>query len=150
MQRPLIRLASIVLLALGLGGCGDDHREERLRAAGPHPSLDALMKVADADVGARKFRQCAACHSIIEGASDRGGPNLYGVFGKPIASNSPRYGYTAALSSHGGTWDERTLNAWIANPMKMVPGTTMQFAGVEDPLTRADLIAYLRSQTPGK
>jgi cytochrome c len=27
----------------------------------------------------------------------------------------------------------------------MVPGTRMMFAGVHDPLTRADLIAYLRA-----
>lgn len=31
-------------------------------------------------------------------------------------------------------------------PRLVVPGTTMQFPGVKDPLDRADLIAYLRTQ----
>lgn len=140
------RLVIFPALVAVLSGCGDDRREERLRAAGPDPSLAALMKVADADVGARKFRQCAACHSVIQGASDRGGPNLYGVFDKPFATNSSRFGYTAALTAAAGKWDAATLDAWIADPARLVPGTTMQFQGVPDPLTRADIIAYLREQ----
>jgi len=146
-----IRQPLLVLLsgsALVLGGCGDDRREERLKAAGPQPSLEALMKVASANAGKRKFRQCAACHSMLEGAMDRGGPNLFGVFGKRFGTNSSRYGYTAALTRAGGTWDERTLDAWIAAPASVVPGTTMQFGGVPDALDRADLIAYLSTQVP--
>jgi cytochrome c len=147
----MIRRTVLALLSgttILLAGCGDDRREERLKAAGPNPSLEALMKVASAKTGARKFRQCAACHSVLEGAMDRGGPNLFGVFGKKFGTNSTRYGYTAALTHAGGTWDERTLNAWIASPASVVPGTTMQFGGVPDALDRADLIAYLRTQVP--
>ncbi|WP_159982531.1 MULTISPECIES: cytochrome c family protein [unclassified Novosphingobium] len=118
-----------------------------MRAAGPNPSVEALLKVADVDAGARKFRTCAACHTITQGASDRGGPNLYGVFGKVPGQNSARYGYTAALRNAGGIWDVRRLDAWLADPKKVIPGTNMQFAGVPDPLDRADLIAYLRSQS---
>ncbi|MGO4170010.1 c-type cytochrome [Novosphingobium sp. YAF33] len=143
------RALPVLLAAAALvSGCGDDRREERLRVAGPDPSFERLMTVADADSGARKFRQCAACHSVIEGAMDRGGPNLFGVFGKRFGTNSTRYGYTAALTRAGGTWDAKTLDTWIAGPSAMIPGTTMQFPGVPDPLDRADLITYLRSQKP--
>lgn len=141
--KALFAVASAAIL---LSGCGDDRREERLAAAGPKPSLDALMKVADAKAGGRKFRQCAACHSVLEGAMDRGGPNLFGVFGRKFGTNSARYGYTAALTGAGGTWDEQTLDAWIAAPSAMIPGTSMQFSGIPDPLDRADLIAYLKTQ----
>ncbi len=141
-------LPLMLAAAAMLGGCGDDRHEERLKAAGPHPTLESLMKVASADAGARKFRQCASCHSVMEGAMDRGGPNLFGVFGKTFGTNRTRYGYTAALTRADRQWDERTLDAWMANPAALVPGTAMQFGGVPDPLDRADLIAYLRTQAP--
>ena len=137
-------VAAAILL---LSACGDDRREERLRAAGPNPSLDALLKVADADAGARKFGVCAGCHKASKGAPDFGGPNLYGVFGQPMGQHSGRFGYTAALVEAGGRWDAQTLDAWIANPRKLVPGTNMQFAGIGDPLDRADIIAFLKRQS---
>nr|WP_031341291.1 c-type cytochrome [Novosphingobium lindaniclasticum] len=149
MKRPLGKsLLAVMSAAVLLSGCGDDRREERLAAAGPKPSLESLLKVADAKSGGRKFRQCAACHSVLEGAMDRGGPNLFGVFGRKFGTNSTRYGYTAALTGAGGTWDERTLDSWIAAPSAMIPGTSMQFSGFPDPLDRADLIAYLKTQVP--
>lgn len=134
------------LIAL-LAGCTDDAHEARLRRAGPNPSLAALLKVADAKAGERKFGQCFACHRISPGAPDLGGPNLYGVYGQPMGQNSARFSYTAALRDAGGKWDAATLNAWIANPRAVVPGTNMQFAGIADPLDRADIIAYLQSRS---
>ncbi|WP_222559630.1 c-type cytochrome [Caenibius sp. WL] len=142
-----VRIAVSLLLLLALTGCADDRREERLRAAGPRPTLQALLKVADASVGARKFRQCAGCHTISKGAPDTGGPNLHGIFGQEFGRNSARFGYTAALRDTGRRWDAQTLDAWMENPQKVVPGTTMQFGGMADPLDRADLIAYLRSRS---
>lgn len=122
-----------------------------MRAAGPNPSLERLMAVASAQAGATKFRQCMACHTIIPEALDKEGPNLFGVFGKPFGQNRHGYPYTSALVAAGvaagGRWDAATLNAWMANPKRIVSETTMQFSGVSDPLDRADLIAFLQSQT---
>ncbi|HUD90823.1 cytochrome C [Sphingobium sp.] len=143
MRFPL--LASFILLSLS--ACGDDRREERLRAAGPNPSLEALLKVADADAGARKFGICAGCHKASKGAPDFGGPNLYGIVGRQMGRNSSRFGYSAALVEKAGRWDAATLDAWIANPRQVVPGTNMQFMGVGDPLDRADIIAFLQRQS---
>ncbi|WP_176593746.1 cytochrome c family protein [Sphingobium sp. EM0848] len=137
----------VVALMLVLSGCGNDRHDERLRAAGPNPTLDALLKVADANAGARKFSQCEGCHKISRDAPDIGGPNLHGVFGRRMGQGSARYSYTAALIDAGGRWDSRTLDAWIANPQEVVPGTKMQFAGVADPLDRADIIAFLKQQS---
>ncbi|MBB4098571.1 c-type cytochrome [Sphingomonas kyeonggiensis] len=134
------------LMIFALAGCSGDQHEERLQKAGPRPTLAALLKVADAEIGERKFAQCAACHRISPGAPDLGGPNLYGVYGKPMGQNSMRFSYTAALRDAGGKWDAKTLDAWIADPRAVVPGTNMQFAGIADPLDRADIIAYLQSQ----
>lgn len=136
-------LAAVVLI----GGCHDDRHQERLTAAGANPTIDELMRVADADAGATKFRQCTACHSDTDGATDRGGPNLFGVYGKPLGTNSASFGYTAALRDTGGRWDVPTLDRWISNPKQMIPGTSMQFPGVDDKLDRADIISYLRRQS---
>jgi len=137
----------LLIAAALLAGCSGDQHEERLRKAGPRPTLAALLKVADAEIGERKFAQCAACHRISPGAPDLGGPNLYGVYGQPMGQNSQRFSYTAALRNAGGKWDAATLDAWIADPRAVVPGTNMQFAGIADPLDRADIIAYLQSRT---
>lgn len=146
-QTFALRLVMPLALLGAVAGCADDRHDERLQAAGPNPSLAALMKVADVDAGARKFRQCAACHTVSAGAPDTGGPNLHGIYGKAFGKSSVRFGYTAALRDGGGHWDAATLDAWIENPRQVVPGTNMQFNGISDPLDRADLIAYLRSQS---
>jgi cytochrome c len=138
------RLAVVATLALA--ACSRDDSAERRARLGPNPSLAQLMQVADAQAGARRFGQCAACHSIAAGGADRNGPNLHGVYGAAIAQNRPRFGYTAALQAQRGVWDERRLDAWLADPRGNVPGTTMAFAGIHDPLARADLIAYLKTQ----
>ncbi len=138
----------IVIAALLLAGCGtgDANRAERLRAAGPNPDLAALLRVADVAAGRSAFGQCAACHTIGKGGQALAGPNLHGIMGRAVAGDA-RFGYTQALIGQGGRWDDARMDAWLAAPSRVVPGTRMAFAGVRDPLERADLIAYLRSES---
>lgn len=133
-----------VLLLAGCGG-GDADRAGRLRRAGANPDLAALLRVADVDAGRRAFGQCAACHTIGAGGPSLAGPNLHGIMGRAVASDA-RFGYTQALIDHGGRWDAARMDAWLAAPVQVVPGTRMAFAGIRDPMERADLIAYLRSE----
>jgi cytochrome c len=42
-------------------------------------------------------------------------------------------------------WNEKTLDRFLANPPKAVPGTAMTYAGVPEAKERADLIAYLKT-----
>jgi cytochrome c len=135
------------LCALLVTACADDEGGERRRALGERPGLEAAMRVADPRRGGHLFARCAACHTIGPGAGDRNGPNLFAVMGKPVASNSPRYGYTAALRSVGGAWTPEAMDRWIADPAKVAPGTRMTIPGLPDALDRADLIAYLQSQS---
>ena len=40
-------------------------------------------------------------------------------------------------------WTAETLDRFLADPLKAVPGTTMGYAGIGDARERADLIAWL-------
>ncbi|UTW55334.1 cytochrome c family protein [Kordiimonas sp. SCSIO 12610] len=108
------------------------------------PSLAELLAVADVDRGAREFAKCKACHSINEGGKNGTGPNLYGILGKAIASDST-FNYSGGLSSHGGDWTYEALDTWLTAPKKMVADTSMSFAGLRKADKRANLIAYLRT-----
>jgi cytochrome c len=133
--------------ALVLTACSpSDDKESRRRAAGPAPSAAALLRVASASAGERVFGQCFACHSIDASAADRSGPNLFGVMGATVGQRRPRFPYTGALQAAGGTWTPARMDVWLTNPKAMVPGTAMGFAGLADPLDRADVIAYLQKQ----
>jgi cytochrome c len=47
------------------------------------------------------------------------------------------------MKKSGITWSAQTLDMFIADPQKEVPGNRMPFAGMPDTGDRADLIAYL-------
>jgi cytochrome c len=48
------------------------------------------------------------------------------------------------MRASGIVWSEKTLDRFLAAPTKVVPGTYMGYAGVDDPRERAGLIAYLK------
>jgi cytochrome c len=51
--------------------------------------------------------------------------------------------YSDALKSSHLVWGDDTLDRWLADPEKAVPGQRM-FVNVPDAKERADLIAYLK------
>jgi cytochrome c len=51
------------------------------------------------------------------------------------------------LTSAHLTWDDATLDKFIASPQAVVPGTKMPYAGLPNAGQRADVIAYLASLT---
>lgn len=89
------------------------------------------------------FNACRACHSVDKGGKNGIGPNLNGVAGRSAAS-APGFGYSPALKGAKLTWDDQTLDAFLAAPAKKVPGTRMPIA-TPDPAKRAAIIAYLKS-----
>lgn len=102
-----------------------------------------LHAEGDAGGGAKFYRACAACHSL-EPDVHLTGPSLADLWGKPAASLASYDRYSEALEGLDIVWDETTLNAWIADPSSMAPGTYMIFRGIEDETAREDLVAFLK------
>ena len=123
--------------------------KETPAAAGPktpEQPFPVLLASANPDRGKSTTRLCEACHTLDKGGPNRVGPNLWGVVGRKRATE-PGYDYSSAMKAKGGTWTFDELNKFLAGPQKYIPGTKMTFAGVSNDKQRADLIAYLRTQS---
>jgi cytochrome c len=103
----------------------------------------ALAATGDPVRGEAIYQRCLACHSLEH---NRVGPRHCGLFGRK-AGTLKDYQYSTAMKKYGVTWNEKTLDHFLENPMKVVPGTKMGYAGVKDAQERADLIAYLAKAT---
>jgi cytochrome c len=94
--------------------------------------------------GAILFNRCLICHANTKGAPNRMGPDLFGVVGRK-AGTYPGFAYSAAMKKAGFVWTVPKLDAYLADPQKLVPGNEMPIAGISDPQQRADIAAYLAS-----
>jgi cytochrome c len=108
--------------------------------------FESLLASASVQRGAQTAKECELCHNLGKGQGSKIGPDLYGVVGRKVASESG-FNYSAALKAKGGTWTFDALNVWLTNPRTDVPGTLMTFAGIESEKQRADVIAYLNSNS---
>lgn len=101
---------------------------------------------ADAQRGAKLFRQCLICHNAQKNGPNGVGPNLYDVYKRRPASLE-KFPYSKAMRNFGEThkiWDYQTLNLYLEAPKKVVVGTSMAFFGIKKARDRADLIRYLK------
>lgn len=109
-----------------------------LLAAAPLAAATGEPPALAAPEGA--FASCAACHGPAAAANP--GPDLRGVMGRP-AGRVPGFRYSRAMRNARIVWDAATLDAFLANPQAVVPGTTMPYAGEPDAGRRAEIIAAL-------
>ena len=87
---------------------------------------------------------CRTCHSMKEG-DNRLGPSLGGVVGRK-AGTLPGYQYSSSMQNSGVTWDEATLDKFIANPDEVVGGNKMKpFTGIADAGQRKEIKGFLKS-----
>ena len=111
-------------------------------------AVSAAPDAAALKRGEDVYARCAACHAI---EANRTGPQHCGLFGRRAGTAPGFDGYSKAMRASGIVWDEHSLNVFLQDPIKAVPGTAMGYAGVKDDKERADLIAWLREATrPGK
>jgi cytochrome c len=109
--------------------------------------LSALYATADAAAGGALFgKKCATCHTADKGGADKVGPHLWGVYNRGVGSVAG-FNYSTAMKAKGGKWDAAALNSFLWSPQKTLKGTIMSFAGITKDQDRANLIAYLASQS---
>jgi cytochrome c len=99
----------------------------------------------DAAKGKVVYLACQTCHSIEAGVN-KIGPSLHAIIGKH-SGVIPGYTYTAANKNAGINWTEEKLFQYLEKPQRVVPGTKMTYAGLADPQKRADVIAYLKTNS---
>jgi cytochrome c len=99
---------------------------------------------ADAEAGKTAFKKCALCHATEAEKSNKVGPTLFGVVGRKAAALD-NFNYSEGMKKFDHTWDEETLDTYLADPRAAVPGTKMIFPGIKDKTERDDVIAYLET-----
>ena len=120
-MRSVIRIAMILAAALAL----------------PHAGLAASP-------GETAFQICRGCHAVDSGQTGFG-PNLAGVVGRK-AGAEPGYAYSPALAKAGFAWTRERLDAFLAHPDAVVPGTKMALPGTLDPAQRKAIIDFLATR----
>ena len=91
--------------------------------------------------GQQVYKKCQACHSLEPGRN-LVGPSLSGIVGSK-AGDVPNYNFSSAMKQSGITWTPEKLDAYLADPQKVVPGNKMPFPGLKTEDDRTDVIAFL-------
>lgn len=113
------------------------------RSANPNDAKDLARFLPDAPPNPASGKilftdRCTACHELN---SNKLGPMLGGVVGRKSGS-VPGYSYSQALKSAGLVWSADSLDLWLADPQKVIPGAKMPVRVLET-TSRHDIIAYL-------
>jgi nitrite reductase (NO-forming) len=134
---------------------GHDHTAQANPAAAPASSGQAPARPANAATssanggdpaaGRLVFRKCQACHSL-ESGKNMLGPSLAGIIGRK-AGSEPNYNYSPAMKKADVVWNAQSLDQYLDDPAKLVPGNKMPFPGIKTDHDRADIIAFLASST---
>lgn len=89
--------------------------------------------------GETMFKQrCGMCHTPGKSLM---GPDLTGLMTRPAR---PTFAYSPAMLKQPVKWDPARLDAFLAGPQKVVPGSKMMVMAA-NPADRALLIGYLKT-----
>ena len=108
-------------------------------------SLPACSRAGDVQAGKAYFQaNCSLCHDDSANQASFQGPPLFGVVGRK-AGSAAGYDYSEAMktaAAHGKAWNKDNLDAFLADPQAVAPGTPMPVK-VEARADRQNVIAYL-------
>jgi cytochrome c len=110
-----------------------------------------LQDTGDAPRGQKVFQHCYACHSVDSSEANLPGPNLAGVIGRTAGTLVSFQDYSEAMKAAGQrglVWNAQTLDAFLEDPERLVPGTSMNFVGLRSKSDRDDVIAYVQQARP--
>lgn len=112
--------------------------------------LSPAIAAGDPAAGETVFKKCASCHAVGEGAKNKVGPVLNGVFGR-TAGTVEGFNYSKAMheaGEQGLVWTPETVKEFLAKPRDFIKGTKMSFPGLNKPEDEDNVIAYLLTFSP--
>jgi cytochrome c len=111
----------------------------------------AMGGPGDAAHGQVLFKaRCSICHQPDRGGKNGVGPALWGAYGRAATKSTNGFAYSDKLKASGVVWTPDKLNQWIQKPASLVPGVKMVLPPVTAPQDRADIIAFLKTESDNK
>ena len=133
---PMVEAQAVAAPASVQGSSKSEGESQKVAAAAV-----AANPPGDAVAGRQVFKKCQVCHSLEPGKVILG-PSLAGILGRKSGAE-PGFSYSPALKQAALTWDAATLDAYLMDPQKIVPGNRMPFPGLKTDHDRKDVIAFL-------
>ncbi|MCK9993489.1 MAG: cytochrome c [Alphaproteobacteria bacterium] len=104
------------------------------------------LEPGDAAAGAKVFKKCQACHSIVAADGNKIGPNLHGVIGRK-AGTQEGFNYSDAMKASGIVWDEASIEKYLRDPKGFVPKNKMAFVGLKKDSDLANVLAFIKAES---
>jgi cytochrome c len=102
-----------------------------------------VLAAGDPTAGEKVFAShCAVCHAATPG-ENKVGPSLAGIVGSK-SGTVPGFDFSPAMKNADVTWDDASLDKFLANPTGFVHGTKM-FVNLPNETDRQNVIAYLNT-----
>ena len=130
----MVKAAAVAAPAPVQGAATSDNEPKKAVA-------DPASLQGDAVAGRQVFKKCQACHSLEPGKTILG-PSLAGIVDRKSGAE-PNFNYSPAMKQAALTWDAATLDTYLTDPQKLVPGNRMPFPGLKTDQDRKDVIAFL-------
>lgn len=141
----MLGLMTASAMAVAATGAGTASASAAANASATAAATAAAPPVASAapaalTAGAATFQQkCAVCHTP---EAHGHGLSLKRIVGRQAGSVASFDYYSPGMKAAGFKWDAERLSAFLADPGKYIPGSSMK-ASVPDDAERAALVDYL-------
>ena len=112
-------------------------------AAAAVAATAALAQPAPAPTPPADFAVCGACHESSANGRPSLGPNLWNIGGRKAGATD--FDYSPAMKGASIVWTADTLQAFILDPGKTVPGNKMDYMGASDAASAKAIADYLMS-----
>ena len=105
----------------------------------------AKLAVVDLEKARMSFmRKCSSCHDHKRQGGHGKGPHLWNLMGR-MAGSVAGFNFSDGMKSSGHVWDYASLNYYLTDTERAVPGRAMNFRGLKREKDRVLLIAFLRT-----